>query len=169
MRPHRAKRRTDCSAAEDCARSSYRRVLRLVELACRAEYDKRHQIELDRASARRRELRAQRRAARAALCATCGTKFRGKRKDARFCSDTCRQRAHRKHVTDKRKITVRVDPNDDIQSSPRSRAAKTSRRCSNLGGIESMTDIDRWDWSQRDRLTRRESNPARVEISDRQK
>jgi hypothetical protein len=73
---------------------------------CRAEYDKLHRIELDRASARRRELRAQRRAAKAALCATCGTKFQGKREDARFCSDTCRQRAHRKHVTDKRKITV---------------------------------------------------------------
>jgi hypothetical protein len=49
----------------------------------------------DRESARRRELRAQRKAARGARCAGCGAKFNGKRKDARFCSDACRQRAHR--------------------------------------------------------------------------
>jgi hypothetical protein len=31
----------------------------------------------------------------------CGAKFKDKRKDARFCSDACRQRSHRKAVTDK--------------------------------------------------------------------
>ena len=48
-------------------------------------------------------------------CTECGATFtvsggpgKGKRADARFCSDRCRQRAHRKAVTDKTK--VRVEP-----------------------------------------------------------
>jgi hypothetical protein len=37
----------------------------------------------------------------------CGNEVRGKRKDARFCSGACRQRAHRKAVTDKNKVAPR--------------------------------------------------------------
>jgi len=62
---------------------------------CRAEFDKRHQKERDRESARRRELRAQRKAAQWARCASCGAKFNGKRTDAKFCSEACRQKNYR--------------------------------------------------------------------------
>jgi hypothetical protein len=72
---------------------------------CRTEFDNRNQKELDRASARRRALRAERKASRSTLCA-CGVKFKGKRTDARFCSDACRQRAHRKSVTAKTKASI---------------------------------------------------------------
>jgi hypothetical protein len=33
-------------------------------------------------------------------CAACGTDFRGKRKDAKYCSGACRQRAHRLAVSE---------------------------------------------------------------------
>jgi hypothetical protein len=75
---------------------------------CRAEREKRQQEERERESAKRRKWRANSRANRKArrqwrlrACAACGKEFQGKRKDARYCSDACRQRAHRKIVTDK--------------------------------------------------------------------
>ena len=35
------------------------------------------------------------------VCAFCGEGFESKRADGRYCSDRCRQQAHRKPVTDK--------------------------------------------------------------------
>lgn len=34
-----------------------------------------------------------------AICGQCGKPYRQQRADARFCSDTCRQRAHRAQIT----------------------------------------------------------------------
>ena len=36
---------------------------------------------------------------RVSLCAQCGKPYRPQRSDSRFCSDTCRQRAHRRNVS----------------------------------------------------------------------
>jgi hypothetical protein len=63
--------------------------------ACSAEYDRRHREELAVINAKRKARRIEARQARRKRCAACGTEFGGKRKDARFCSATCRQRAHR--------------------------------------------------------------------------
>jgi hypothetical protein len=73
--------------------------------ACKAEWNRRRDGEREYARARQRrryEVRKQRRSMTklAPTCATCGKRFKGKRADARFCSATCRQRAHRS-VTDK--------------------------------------------------------------------
>jgi predicted nucleic acid-binding Zn ribbon protein len=74
--------------------------------ACRAEYEKRRQKEFVQRTAkqraeykRRRERKLYHRPQR--LCEVCGNEFKRARTDARFCSDTCRQRAHRKAVTDR--------------------------------------------------------------------
>jgi hypothetical protein len=69
--------------------------------ACRAEFEKRCREERQREAAKQRQWYAARKERRARLkrptsCAACGKGFRGKRKDARFCSGACRQRAHRK-------------------------------------------------------------------------
>jgi len=42
---------------------------------------------------------------KAVKCSVCGTDFKGKRTDARYCSAACRQQAHRKRVTDKTSST----------------------------------------------------------------
>jgi hypothetical protein len=74
--------------------------------ACRAEWEKRQRQEQERENAKQRKRYAARRARRwrSKACESCGATFNArkhKRKDARFCSDSCRQRAHRKTVTDK--------------------------------------------------------------------
>jgi len=64
--------------------------------ACLAEYDRRHRIELDRASAKRRKHRKFKRSIRVQpKPCSCGKRIVGKRKDAKFCSNACRQKAHR--------------------------------------------------------------------------
>jgi hypothetical protein len=67
---------------------------------CRAEWDKRRKVERDAACATQREQYARRKRLRDAMhprhCAICQAKLSGKRKDAKFCSNTCRQRAARK-------------------------------------------------------------------------
>ncbi len=63
--------------------------------ACRAEYDRRHREELAAINAKRKARRIKVRQARQKPCAVCGKTFKGKRSDARFCSNACRQRAHR--------------------------------------------------------------------------
>jgi hypothetical protein len=63
--------------------------------ACRAEFDRRHREELAVINAKRKARRIEARLARRKRCSACGTVFAGKRKDARFCSAACRQRAHR--------------------------------------------------------------------------
>jgi hypothetical protein len=69
--------------------------------ACKAEWEKRQQQETEartnkqrRAYKRRRERALVKRLLR--QCPTCGIKFRVSRIDARYCSDPCRLRAHRK-------------------------------------------------------------------------
>ncbi len=73
---------------------------------CTAEWDRRQQRgrEIERKKrhkqyARRRQLQLYRRGA--TKCSVCGGEFKSKRKDARYCSAACRQRAHRNRVTDK--------------------------------------------------------------------
>jgi hypothetical protein len=69
--------------------------------ACRAEYDRRRRVDLDKENAGRRALRAKMRLLKPpATCVECKTTFKPTRKDARFCTPRCRQRSHR-NVTDK--------------------------------------------------------------------
>ena len=68
---------------------------------CRAEFERRCREERERANAKQRKWYAQRKAWRALAqpstpCVACGKATKGKRKDARYCSAACRQRAHRK-------------------------------------------------------------------------
>lgn len=67
---------------------------------CRAEWDKRQAAENKRQREQQRRWYAQRRRKQIAArppttCATCGEQFKAKRKDARYCSNVCRQQAHR--------------------------------------------------------------------------
>jgi hypothetical protein len=76
--------------------------------ACRAEWDKRQRIEWEKEAAKRRAWYARRAAERKrarppTTCATCQRKFKGKRTDARFCSNACRQSAHRSDQQTKRR------------------------------------------------------------------
>jgi hypothetical protein len=68
--------------------------------ACRAEWEKRQQKEFEVRTAKQRAEYAQRRADILArrpetICPVCRKQFTAKRSDARFCSDRCRQKAHR--------------------------------------------------------------------------
>ena len=65
---------------------------------CRAEFEKRAAEKQAKENAKQRKWYAQRKATRMRFlprCPQCGVAFKGKRKDARFCSNTCRQAAHR--------------------------------------------------------------------------
>ena len=67
--------------------------------ACKAEHNKRWKAERKRTNLKQRQQYARRKARKARrappkLC-PCGATIKGKRKDARYCSDACRQRAHR--------------------------------------------------------------------------
>jgi hypothetical protein len=65
--------------------------------ACKAEYQLRKERERARYNAKQRKLyarRTQRGALLEATCAECEKPFKAKRKDARFCCNACRQRAH---------------------------------------------------------------------------
>jgi hypothetical protein len=94
--------------------------------ACRSEFEKRLAEENERERAKQRKQYAARRARRwhsKACEGGCGKTFiisggsgKHKRKDARFCSDTCRQRAHRKAVTDKTRSTA--EPSKSRDNSP---------------------------------------------------
>jgi hypothetical protein len=88
---------------------------------CKAEYERREQEEFERRTAKQRAEYARRRqrvlaTRRPATCTVCGAKFKSKRRDdARFCSDRCRQRAHRKAAVTGRnslhreRLTIRDD------------------------------------------------------------
>ena len=76
--------------------------------ACKAEYERREQVKFERRTAKQRAQYALRRKVALAtrppaFCAVCGKGFKSKRADSRYCSDRCRQQAHRKPVTDKQK------------------------------------------------------------------
>jgi hypothetical protein len=73
--------------------------------ACRAEWEKRRQEEFEQRKAKQRaqykRYRQEKLARRSPQrCESCGTEFKRTRTDARYCSNACRQRAHRA-VTDK--------------------------------------------------------------------
>jgi hypothetical protein len=79
---------------------------------CKAEWLKRLEQERQWQNTKQRKWYARRKARRyrSKVCEACGATFKvsgglgnGKRKDARFCSDACRQKAHRKAVTAKSK------------------------------------------------------------------
>jgi hypothetical protein len=79
--------------------------------ACRTEYEKREQEEFERRTAKQRAEYKQRRQEKLAgrslpKCESCGTEFKRTRSDARYCSNTCRQRAHRQSVTGKSSTVV---------------------------------------------------------------
>lgn len=74
---------------------------------CKAEWQKRQQKEREIERVKQREQYARRRQRilayrRPVTCEGCGEQFKGKRKDALYCSAACRQRIHRKRnsVTD---------------------------------------------------------------------
>jgi hypothetical protein len=62
---------------------------------CRARWDSDKAKEREKELTKQRAYRKRRRMGHAFQC-VCGALVRGKRKDARFCSDRCRQQAHRK-------------------------------------------------------------------------
>jgi hypothetical protein len=86
--------------------------------ACRVEWNRRQEEEQNLESAKRRawyRARRERQLARRAapICRGCDKPFKSKRTDALYCSPTCRQRAHRKRVTDKNADTVPLVNNHD--------------------------------------------------------
>jgi hypothetical protein len=67
---------------------------------CKAEWESRQREKAERKRAKVREQYKRRKERRdrlkpAPICASCSKSFKGRRADARFCSATCRQRAHR--------------------------------------------------------------------------
>jgi hypothetical protein len=71
--------------------------------ACSAEYEKREQADFERRTTKQRAEYALRRKKVVeerppAICLICLKEFTRKRSDARFCSDRCRQQAHRKEA-----------------------------------------------------------------------
>jgi hypothetical protein len=71
---------------------------------CRAEWKKRQDKEREQKAEKQRKQYVARKAARLdrrapTVCASCSGEFKGKREGARFCSDACRQKAHRNPVT----------------------------------------------------------------------
>ncbi|MGO8918258.1 MAG: hypothetical protein ACLQJR_20355 [Stellaceae bacterium] len=91
--------------------------------ACCAEWEKRRREEHERQRANQRKWNAWRKGRRAnsrqpSPCAACGKEVRGKRKDARFCSPACRQRAHRKAVTDNDLRTEKLTTSRDTARRP---------------------------------------------------
>jgi hypothetical protein len=76
--------------------------------ACRDRYEEIERKHRDYKNRRQRERYARRRKRRAAAkdCAGCGAPFTSKRRDARYCSVACRQRAHRGCVTDTQTLSA---------------------------------------------------------------
>jgi hypothetical protein len=69
--------------------------------SCRAKEEERRRKERERENAKARKRRARRRDRRLArqpssICPECDGEFKPARKDARYCSNACRQRAHRR-------------------------------------------------------------------------
>jgi hypothetical protein len=66
---------------------------------CRTEWERRIEEGLERDRAKQRKWYARRKARQGGMwlsCLACGKAIKDKRKDARYCTDACRQRAHRK-------------------------------------------------------------------------
>jgi hypothetical protein len=86
--------------------------------ACRAELWRREQEEFDKRTTKQRADYAKRRQRTLAhrpprTCATCAKTLKSTRADARYCSDRCRQQAHRQPVTDKYKTHGKTSINRD--------------------------------------------------------
>jgi hypothetical protein len=106
---------------------------------CRTEWNSRQQKERDQQSAKRRKWYAKRKQAREyrkplTICATCRASFKGKRTDARFCSATCRQRAHR-GVTDKSRFL------SNLTSSRDKRALDSTTNAGTAGQFRTRRDV----------------------------
>ena len=74
---------------------------------CKVEWNRRREVEREAERAKQRRQAARRRERKRVLtrpipCAGCGDPFKPKRKDARHCTDACRQRAYRLRVTDRK-------------------------------------------------------------------
>lgn len=76
------------------------------EWEAKAEHQREQEKRWRENAKRRRELLR-----RPVQCIQCGTDFKGKRKDAKFCSPACRQKAHRQTVTANKR-----DASDPIKS-----------------------------------------------------
>jgi hypothetical protein len=63
---------------------------------CRTRWESNNEKEREQAAAKQRDYRERRRMRFAIICANCKKVASGKRKDAIYCSDKCRQAAHRK-------------------------------------------------------------------------
>jgi hypothetical protein len=88
---------------------------------CKAEWRKQYEREREQERTQRRKWYEKRKELRLrsrppATCAECGTQFKGRRADARFCSAACRQRAHR--VTAKSKPDESTSPICDSAADP---------------------------------------------------
>lgn len=74
---------------------------------CKVKWEKIQRDKRERRNSKQREWYARRKSIRRwktppAICAMCSEQFKGKRKDAKYCSARCRQKAHRaKDVTNK--------------------------------------------------------------------
>lgn len=71
---------------------------------CKATWNSLLDKEREQRNAKQRKRYARRQTFRRGLihtCAVCSGRFNGKRKDAKYCSASCRQQAHRERVTDK--------------------------------------------------------------------
>jgi hypothetical protein len=142
--------------------------------ACRAEYEKRTKQEDERRTAQQRAQYARGRkrvlAKRApAVCPMCLKGFARKRGDARYCSDRCRQQAHRKApVTDRqcsppatstnrdpwrRAILALLDRHkavylNDLLPESRTRA-QYQQLCRVVDGLEAAGEIETWRFLSR--------------------
>jgi hypothetical protein len=67
---------------------------------CRAHFEENLQKEREARNSVDRRRRAKRRELRPLSTCECGERFKPSRRDAIFCSSACRQRAHRRRVTD---------------------------------------------------------------------
>jgi hypothetical protein len=90
---------------------------------CKTEHDRRRREERENRNAKQRKRYAKRNAARKAKpigCAVCGTPFAGKRKDARFCSDRCRQKAHRRsRINNGFEMNPLINRDEESETAPR--------------------------------------------------
>jgi hypothetical protein len=77
---------------------------------CKAEWNRRREVEREAERRRQAERRRARKRmmTRAIPCGGCGDPFKPPRKDARYCSPACRQRAHRQRVTDRTTSAART-------------------------------------------------------------
>jgi hypothetical protein len=72
--------------------------------ACRARWEEDIAARAERENARRRKRRAYLRSFWRQRCVGCGEVFKPRRRDARYCSHACRERAYRQRVTGKQVI-----------------------------------------------------------------